>query len=185
MTIRQEIRSKMKKANARIEWIRNSENNRFRLQSENAANALLHYAGKLTAANSNHLRMGGLLAEDEQTMLDVLDRFLENPLTTLRGQREEIIERGFETFNQNREFSVSRETYEGLVDIWESDTFQRFKENFEVYAAVINEMARNPKSYKKAIRMIAGVNRSNKEHGRYAENGQLDVKAFIDRWREL
>lgn len=185
MTTRQEIRSKMKKANARIEWIRNSDNNRFRLQSENAANALLHYAGKLTAANSDHLRMGGLLAEDEQTMLDVLDRFLDNPLTTLRGQREEIIDRGFETFNQNRKFSVTREAYENLVDIWESDTFQRLKENFEVYSGVINEMAKNPKSYRKAIAMIAGVNRSDKTKGKYWNNGHLDVDAFITRWREL
>lgn len=185
MTTRQEIAKMIKTANERIKWVRNSRKNRFQIQSENAVNALLHFTGKLTNANSDRLRIGGLLAEDEETMKDVLQRFLDNPLTTLHGQRDEIMEKGYETFNRNRDFTVSRETYDTLVDIWESDTFQRFKENFEVYSGIINEMAKNPKSYKKAIAMIAGVNRSNKSNGRYVHNGQLDVAAFIDRWREL
>lgn len=185
MTTRQEIRALIKRANARIEWVRNSKHNLFERQSENAVNAALHYAGKLTNANSDKFRIGGLLAEDEETMRDMLQRFLDNPLTTARGQREEVIEKGFETFNQNRKFNVTRETYENLVDIWESDTFQRLKENFEVYSGIINEMAKNPKSYRKAIAMIAGVNRSDKTNGKYWYNGHLDVDAFIERWREL
>ena len=184
MTLRQEISALVKRANERIKWVRNSKKNRFKQQSMDAVEHVLEYTGRLNNSNADRLRVGGLRAEDEQLFKNALDNFLSDPTTTYSGQQNEIIEKGYESFQKNF-FKVDRDTYEGLVDIWESDTFQKFKENFGTYSNVIDEMAKNPKSYRKAISMISGVNRSNKENGRYVHNGQLDVDAFIKRWREL
>ena len=185
MSLRAQIRSMIKRANERIKWVRDSKNNRFTTQSNDLVDELLEKTGKLNNSNADRLRMGALSQEDEQLYANAVQNFLDNPLTTQHGQQAEIIDRGWESFNENRNFHVDRETYESLVDIWESDTFQKFKENFGTYANVIDEMAKNPKSYRRAINMLAGVNRSNKTNGKYANEGQLDVSAFIKRWREL
>ena len=179
-----ELTNLIKKANRRIEWIESGEKNLFPKQSRAEADALRFKLGKLNNVNSGKIRIGGLMAEDEQKFIDAINNFLDNPITSYKGQTSEMMDKGYETFTQDH-YNVSRETYEGLVVIWESDAFQKFKENFGTYSNVIDEMAKNPKSYKKAINMLAGVNRSNKTNGKYATNGDLNVKAFIDRWREL
>lgn len=131
--------------------------------------------------------MGGLTEQDEQMYINAVENFLDNPITTYSGQREEILDKQFNTFRENHpslfgDDEITRENYADLVRIWESDTFQKFKENFGTYSGVINEMAKNPKDYRRAISFLAGVNRSNKESGKYATNGELNVKAFIDEW---
>lgn len=184
MTTRQQIHGLLKTVNARIDWIKTGKKNIFTQQSLDLVDTLTDKLSRLNGVTRGNIRIGALQSEDEQLFLNALENFLDNPLTTLKGQKVEILDKGYESFTRDH-FNVSRETYDNLVKVWESDTFQKFKENFGTYANVIDEMAKNPKSYKKAISMLAGVNRSNKEHGRYATNGELDVKAFIDRWREL
>lgn len=131
--------------------------------------------------------MGGLAEQDEQMYINALENFLGNPLTTYSGQRDTILDKQYNTFKENHpslfgDDDITRDDYADLVRIWESDTFQKFKENFGTYNGVINEMAKNPKDYRRAISFLAGVNRSNKERGKYATNGELNVKAFIDEW---
>ena len=184
MTKRQNISKLIKRANERIKWIRNSKKNLYRKESFEAVEQVLEYTGRLNNSNADRIKISGLRYEDEELFENVLENFLNNPVTTLRGQREEIQGKGYKSFTQNF-FKVTPSTYEGLVRIFESDTFQKFKENFGTYSNVIDEMAKNPKTYRKAISMIAGVNRATKTESKYVHNGQLDVDAFIKRWREL
>lgn len=132
--------------------------------------------------------MGGLSEQDEQMYINAVENFLNNPLTTYTGQREDILDKQYKTFKENhpklfKGKGITRDEYAELVKIWESDTFQEFKENFGLaYTGVINEMAKNPKDYRKAISFLAGVNRADKTKGKYATEGELNVKAFIKEW---
>lgn len=187
MTKRAYIQQLNKRANARIEWARSSKNNLFTTQTEELIETLFDKTSKLNNVSSGRLRMGGLSAQDEQMYINAVENFLENPITTYGGQRGKILDKQFNTFKENHpslfgDDELTKENYADLVRIWESDTFQKFKENFGTYSGVINEMSKNPKDYRRAISFLAGVNRSNKEHGKFATNGELNVKAFIDEW---
>ena len=188
MTKRQYIAQLNKRANARIEWTRRSDRNLFSSQTEKMIDTLFEKTAMLNNVTGGRLRMGTLSAEDEERYINALENFLDNPITTYKGQRGEILEKQYNTFMENHPklFSdgdeITRDEYADLVKIWESDTFQKFKENFGTYSGVINEMVKNPKDYRRAISFLAGVNRSNKENGKYANDGVLDVKAFIDAW---
>ena len=190
MTKREHIVKLNKKANARIEWARKSKNNLFTKQTDELIDTLFEKTSMLNNVSGGRLRMGGLSAADEDRYINAIENFLNNPLTTYHGQRVDVLEKGYDTFRENhpglfRDNEITRDEYGELVKIWESDTFQKFKENFgAVYSGVINEMAKSPKGYKQAISFLAGVNRSNKESGKYAQNGELDVAAFIREWRK-
>lgn len=184
MTNRQRIYKLNAKANARIEWMRSGDNNLFPVQTEAMIAALYFKTSMLNNVSHGKLRTGALNAEDEEAYINAVENFLSNPLTTRQGQETDIIDKGFKTFNENHpDIDISRSDYADLVKVWESDTFQKFKENFGTYSGVISEMSKNPKDYKKAISFLSGVNRSNKDHGKYATDGELNVKAFIDAWR--
>lgn len=180
---REQIRKDIKKANSRIRWILNSKNNEFPEESRQLVETLIDKISYLNVQSArDRLVMGGLMQEDEQMYASALKKFLDSPLTTKKGQQQ-MFEKGYQTFIKNH-VKITRDQYRELTRLWSSDTFQRFKENFDTYGMVINEMAKNPRSYRKAISMLAGVNRSNKEKGKYVYKGNLDVYAFIDQWRK-
>lgn len=185
MTTRQLIHNEIKKANRRKKWIESgSDKNIYAKQSQALLDEFMEKTSMLTNVSSGSIRIGALRAEDEKMFLNALERFNENPLTTATGQKTVVIQSDYEAFKEEYG-EISQKDYITLVSVFESDTFQKFKENFGTYSNVIAEMAKDPKSYKKAISMLAGVNRSDKANGKYATNGELNVKAFIDRWREL
>lgn len=184
MTKRQRIYKLNAKANERIEWLRTSSENLFPAQTESMIDALFFKTSMLNNISRGKLRIGALNAEDEDAYINAIENFLADPVTTREGQENAIIDKGFKKFSENHPtIEITKNDYIDLVRIWESETFQKFKENFGTYSGVINEMAKSPKEYKKAISFLAGVNRSNKEHGKYATDGELNVKAFITAWK--
>lgn len=180
---RKNIRDKIRKANQRIAWIEHSANNQYPGESRELVDTLIEKLSMLNNQRAtHHVIVGGLMEEDERMFEGALDKFLKSPLTTMKGQKE-MVDKGWETFNQHF-FKVSLEEYKALQKLFSSDTFQRFKENFDTYSTIINEIAKNPLEFKKAIAMISGVNRSNKEKGKYVYKGKLDADAFIKQWRK-
>ncbi len=186
MTTRQEIHKLMKKANARIEWIRKENSkNVYTKRSKESVDLLLDKAGRLTNVEGDHLRIGALNKEDEQLFKQTLEQFLDNPLTTYRGQKE-MLDKSYESFNRNREFKIDRDTWESLTEIMESDTFKKFKESYSTYGGVLNEMAKDPKSYSQTINLMSEVLRGkSKRYKKIVVNGNIDVSAFIKEWKKL
>lgn len=183
---RREIHKMMKKANRRIEWLRSSKNNIFSQQSEREIELLYDKMSRLNNVSRGNVRIGALQEEDEEMFYNILKNFVDNPITTYKGQRVDIVDKGFETFKKNHHVRISRDDYLSLIKIWESDTFQKFKENFGTYGNVIDEMARHPKDYNKAIRLLSSANRmADKQRSKYTWGGNLNARAFISAWKDL
>lgn len=184
-----ELYAALKKANRKIEMLeRYMEQDSSKIKNKQVTRRMIDTlkdkASQLTNVGSGNLRIGGLLPEDRDRYLNILNNFNESPMSSLSGQKQYIEEtkRKFEeTYSDGN--PISEEDYETLVSVFESDTFKKFKEKYGTYSNVINEMAANPKTYKKAINMLSGVNRSTKKY--FNNDGTLNVAQFINRWREL
>lgn len=184
-----ELYAALKKANRKIEVLErylesDSSKIKNKAVTERMIDALKDKASQLTNVSSGNLRIGGLLPEDRDRYLNILNNFNDSPMSSLSGQKEYIKQskqRFEETYSDGT--PLSDEDYDNLVSIFESDTFQKFKEKYGSYSNVINEMAANPKSYRRAVSMISGVNRATSKYNN--ADGSLNVKAFIDRWRSI
>lgn len=204
MAIDRELYSALKTANRRIQRLQKSQNVIYKKTVQKQMETLFDKAQQLTGVISETLTIGHLDPGDRDKYLNIVNRFINSPLSTIRGQKA-LRERNKQAFLEvygtdetGAEIEVSDASFDTMMDFMESDEWKQFSEKYMTYSNVISDMLAHPLSYDRGIAAITELVKATpdnmpmapaKEPGQkpravIGRSGDIDVAAFVDWWRD-
>lgn len=181
MVDKKEVRKKLKRANARLAYMRKKD-----LGKLSAIPLALREHAKITGAMSETFKMGRKPDMKTLEKLDTqLDRFLQSKWTTEKG-RNEIYEKRLKTFATDKNLKLERNLALKLFDVFSTDVYEMAREKGLLDSTQLIELIKNEDNTNDALEFeqaLQSVLELSKRNGYDNADAVQDIETALEQIR--